>query len=529
MLTSLLSNTTFALFIIIAIGFVVGRISIKGINLDVSAVIFVALLFGHYGVQIPKALGDFGMVLFIFSIGMQAGPGFFSSFKSKGKALSLLASILIISAAGTTIIMSYIYGFNAAEATGLLTGSLTSTPGLATAKEVAGNSAGIAYGIAYPFGVIGVILFVKLLPVILKTDLKKEQLKLDEATRTQYPRVEAAAFEITKPESCGRTLVELSVRAVTGATISRIVRDKHSLIPKGEDCLQMGDNIKAVGTAEALEKLETMVGRRLEGELPFINNIVLETALLTTKALVGRPLASLQLQSAFGCSVTRIRRAGLDLAPDPMLKLRFGDKITLVGPQDSMQEAMNLLGNQKNKISDTDFFPIALGIVLGVILGSIPLGIGSFSFKFGLTGGVLMAALMLSSMGKTGSILWTMSSSANQLLRQLGLLLFLANVGTDAGGSFIETFKTSGASMFLSGVVITLFPMLITTICARIFMRTNILQLLGTLTGGMTSTPGLAAADSMCNSTSVSVAYATVYPVAMVLLIVMTQFVSILV
>lgn len=529
MLATLFNSTIFALFVIIAIGFVVGRINIKGINLDVSAVIFVALLFGHYGVQIPAALGNFGMVLFIFSIGIQAGPGFFSTFRSKGKTLAIISTVLVLSAAAVAVGTSYIFGFTAAEATGLLTGSLTSTPGLATAKEIAGDSAAIAYSIAYPFGVLGVILFVKMLPAVLKVNLKDEELKIAQSIQTLHPDVTASAFKIVNNTVAGRSLQDLAIRSLTGAIISRIVRGGKSIIPLGVDTLEIGDLIKAVGTEESLTKLEKIVGQRIEGELPFGDNITLQTALLTTKSLVGKSIMSLNIQKLFGCTITRVHRSSIDLTPTPSLTLKFGDKLTLVGPKENMKEVFSLLGNQRKLISDTDFFPIALGIVLGVIVGNISIAFYDFSFSFGLTGGVLLTALLLSSIGKTGTIIWTMSSSANQLLRQLGLLLFLANVGTAAGATLVDTFMDSGWSLFIAGLLITIVPLIVATIVARSFYKINLLELLGTLTGGMTSTPGLAAADSMCSSSTTSVAYATVYPVAMVLLIILTQVVALVV
>lgn len=527
MLTTLFSSPIFALFIIIAIGFIVGRIEIKGINLDVSAVIFVALLFGHYGVMIPDDLGNFGMALFIFSIGIQAGPGFFGTFKSKGKTLSMVAAVLVVSAAGVTLALRYIFGFTAAEATGLLTGSLTSTPGLATARELSGDDAAISYGIAYPFGVIGVILFVKLLPRILGIDVAAQARELESQESIKYPAIESSAFRVTNGLVVGRTLEQLGLRTMTGAIISRIVRGGKSIIPTGSDTIEMDDLFKAVGTADSLDKMENLVGHRIEGDLPFGDDIELQTALVTTKSLVGRDLGSLNLQQNFSTTITRVRRSGLSLAPDPKLKIKFGDKLTMVGPKENMSEVMSLLGNQSQKLSDTDFFPIALGIVIGVIVGHISISFSdSFSFSFGLTGGILLSSLVLSSIGKTGPVIWTISSSSNQLLRQMGLLLFLANVGTSAGANLVSTFLSQGWTLFVSGILITLLPMIIATFVAIKVFKINVLELLGTLTGGMTSTPGLAAADSMSSSSATSIAYATVYPVAMVLLIICTQIIA---
>lgn len=527
MFATLLNSSIFALFIIIALGFVLGRIKIRGINLDVSAVIFVALLFGHFGVVIPAELGNFGMALFIFSIGIQAGPGFFSTFRSKGKTLAVISAVLVCSAAAVAILSAWIFNFTGADAAGLLAGSLTSTPGLATAKEVAGDSAAISYSIAYPFGMIGVILLVKLLPTILKINLKDEEKRIEESNRRLYPEVVAGSFRVTNELVLGKTLSDLCIRSITGAVISRIVRGTDSIIPTGTDVLLEGDLIKAVGTGDSLGKLEQFLGEAIPGELPFTNDIELQTALVTSRGILGRTLGNLNLHSNFGCTVTRIRRSGIDLSPDPTISLKFGDKLTIVGHKENMKEIFALVGNQRKLISDTDFFPIALGIVLGVVLGNVSISFSdSFSFSLGLTGGILLTALLLSAIGKTGGIIWTMSSSANQLLRQLGLLLFLANVGSSAGAGLVSTFLGSGWMLFVAGIFITLIPMIVATIVARSFYKINMMELLGTLTGGMTSTPGLAAADSMCSSTATSVAYATVYPVAMVLLIILTQIVA---
>lgn len=386
MFADLLNSSYFALFLIVALGFMLGRIKIKGLSLDVSAVIFIALLFGHFGVIIPKELGNFGLVLFIFTIGIQAGPGFFDSFRSKGKTLIIITLLIICSAALTAVGLKYAFDIDTPSVVGLIAGALTSTPGLAVAIDSTHSPlASIAYGIAYPFGVIGVILFVKLLP--------------------------------------------------------RIMR--------------------------------------------------------------------------------------IDLSPSPDLALKFGDKLMVVGEKDGIKGVARLLGNDTKQLSDTDFFPIALGIVLGVLFGKLNISFSdSLSFSPGLTGGILMVALFLSAIGKTGPILWSMSGPANQLLRQLGLLLFLAEVGTSAGRNLMATFQESGWLLFGVGAAITLVPMLV-AVCVGLFVfKINILDLLGTITGGMTSTPGLAAADSMTDSNIPSVAYATVYPIAMVFLILIIQVIA---
>lgn len=531
MLESLLQSSYFALFLIVALGFMLGRINFKGISLDVSAVIFIALLFGHFGVIIPKELGNFGLVLFIFTIGIQAGPGFFDSFRSKGKVLILITLLIVGSASITGLIFKYLLGIGTADIVGLIAGALTSTPGLAAAIDAThSSSASIAYGIAYPFGVIGVILFVKLLPKMLGIDLKKEEKRLESQRNEKNPAIQTGTFKITNSNTFGKTLTQLQVRTMTGAMVSRIQHDGTTELPSPTTVLNENDLVKAVGSEGALEQLALLLGERVAGDLPLGQSYELRLLLITNKDVIGKSLGSLNFQGNFNCTVTRIRRSGIDLSPEPDLVLKFGDKLTVVGHQDSIKELSKLLGNDEKRLSDTDFFPIAMGIVLGVIFGKINISFSDgFSFSPGLTGGVLIVALVLSAIGKTGPIIWSMSGSANQLLRQLGLLLFLAEVGTSAGINLASTFQESGWMLFGVGFTITIVPMIVAVLVGYWIFKISIFDLLGTITGGMTSTPGLAAADSMSSCDAPSVAYATVYPIAMVFLIVFIQLIATLV
>lgn len=531
MFAELLKSPYFALFVIVALGFMLGRIRVKGLSLDISAVIFVALLFGHYGVLIPKALGDLGLVLFIFTIGIQAGPGFFDSFRSKGKTLILITILIILSASLTAVGLKYLFGLDTPSTVGLIAGALTSTPGLAVAIDSTNSPlASIAYGIAYPFGVIGVILFVKLLPRLLKVDLEEEARRLEAERVGQFPQLKTCVFRVTNPSAFGKSLAQLNIRAVTGAVVSRIKSDNQILMPSASYALHQDDYLQAVGSEESLNQLAEMMGERQEGELPLTKRQIVETVVLTKKDVVNKNLGSLNLHGNYGCTITRVRRSGIDLTPTPDLILKFGDKLMIVGEIEGVKGASELLGNNVKLLSDTDFFPIAVGIVLGVLVGKLNITFpGGVSFSPGLTGGVLLTSLVLSAIGKTGPILWNMSGPANQLLRQFGLLLFLSEVGTSAGQNLVATFQESGWSMFLVGMCITLVPMLIAALVARLVFKISMLDLLGTITGGMTSTPGLAAADSMVDSNIPGVAYATVYPIAMVFLILFIQLIAVFV
>ena len=526
----LIQSDYFALFVIICIGFIIGNVKVKGISLDISAIIFVALVFGHFGVSLPDVLGKIGLVLFIYTIGIQSGPGFFDSFKEHGRNLAMLAVVVIVSAALITLASISIFDIDTPIAIGLLSGSLTSTPGLAAAIESTQSPlASIGYGIAYPFGVIGVILFVRLYPRILKINLKKAEESYEAKTQSGYDTIISKHFEVENDNVFGKTIGELRVRSMTQAVISRIIHEGRAEKPEAYTKLSKGDLIRAVGTEESLRRVELLIGNETDKEIPLGVNHVVQSVLVTNKEVVNKPLGEFNLQGNYHAIVTRIRRSGIDITPNPSLRLQLGDKILVACDRDHIKQVLHLFGNNDKKLSDTDFFPVATGIVLGVLLGKLSISFGeSFTFNLGLTGGVLIVSMLLGRIGKTGKVLWTMSGNANQLLRQLGLMFFLASVGTKAGATLVETYSNYGIKLFIVGALITIVPMILAAIVAQVVLKINVLSLLGALTGSMTSTPGLAAADPMTDSNAPSIAYATVYPIAMVLLIVCVQLLALI-
>lgn len=525
----LLGNSYFALFLIILIGFIIGRIKIKGISLDVSAVIFVALVFGHFGVIVPKDFQYLGLVLFIFTIGIQAGPGFFSSFKKNGRQLAILATLLIVSSSLITFGVYYFGGIDRSLCIGLLTGSLTSTPGLAAAIDTTGSPlSSIGYGIGYPFGVIGVILFVSFLPRILRVNIKQAEDQYRHEVSGGFPEIRKRNFRVENENVFGKTIGELRIRYMTKAVVSRVMHGDAAITPVSDTVLKKGDIIKAVGTSAALDRVRLLIGSETATEIPLSTQYDVRSLLVTNKEVVGKTLGQLNMLNTYNTTVTRIRRSGIDLSPSPSSKLQFGDKLIVACNRENMEQVVRIFGDDDRRLSDTDFLPIATGIILGILVGKLSLNFGSFSFSLGLTGGILLTALVLGRTGKTGPVMWTMTGAANQLLRQFGLLFFLAAVGTSAGSSLVDTFQQYGIELFLYGIVITLVPMILTAIVARYFLKMNVLTLLGTLTGSMTSTPGLAAIDGMTDTDAPSVAYATVYPIAMVLLIVAVQVLSLI-
>ncbi len=523
---NLLSQSYFVLFLIISLGFILGNIRIKGVSLDASAVIFVALLFGHYGILVPKDFQYIGLILFIFTIGLQAGPGFFYSFRKQGKQLIFTTLIIVLTGWITAILLGWGLGIDSRLSVGLFTGALTSTPGLAAAIDATHSPlASIGYGIAYPFGVLGVILFVRIYPLITKIDLKKAKKSLEEETKELYPEVQRQNFVVENENVIGKTIGELKIRSMTGANVSRILKGKTAVTPDVDTRLEKGDVIRVVGSNKSLEKTRLLIGTPTEKEIPLGKDYEVRSVLVTNKKIINKTLDELNLWHHFHATVTRIRRSGIDIIPTPATMIRFGDKLIVACNHNQMKNIMFLLGNEDKKLSDTDFFPVATGIVLGILLGKLNIGFNDkFTFHLGLTGGVLITAMILSSIGKTGPVLWTMSGAATQLLKQLGLLFFLAAVGTHAGEHLSEIYQSYGFKLFIIGAVITLLPMIAGVWTGQKIFKINPLKLLGTLTGGMTSTPGLAAVDSLSESNAPQIAYATVYPFAMVLIIILVQF-----
>lgn len=525
----LFSNSYSALFLIIVLGYLLGRIKVKGVSLGVSAVIFVALIFGHYGVTIPQDFQYLGLVLFIFTIGIQAGPGFFESFSKHGRQLVILATVLVVSGGVVAYLIYFFSGIDMNICMGLLTGALTSTPGLAVAIDASGSHvSSIGYSIAYPFGVIGVILFVSFLPKFLHKNIKDAEEQYRAERNAAFEAIESSNFVVKNENVIGKTLSELRIRFMTKAVISRVMYEKVAITPSRDTVLNKGAIVKAVGTKEALERVRLLIGPKTEEEIPLSKKYEIRSFLVTNEEVVKKRLGELNLSRTYNATVTRIMRSGVQLSSRPALKLLFGDKVIVAAHKENLKQISRIFGDDDKKLSATDFFPISVGIILGILASKVSLNVGSFSFKPGLAGGMLIMALILGRLGKTGPIMWTMTGASNQLLRQLGLLFFLSAVGTHAGLDLASTFQKYGIELFFYGFLITIIPLVLTSLVAQYFIKMNLLVLLGTLTGSMTSTPGLATVNNMSDTDAAAIAYVTVYPVAMVLLIVVVQVLSML-
>ena len=532
----LLTKDYFVLFLVIGLGISLGNVKIKGINFDTSAVIFVAIFFGYiynlYGINfnIPPIIQSVGLVLFIYTIGMQAGPSFFSSFKEQGTKLITLSAITVLSGAITAISISYFYDVDMNMMSGLLTGALTSTPGLAASIEASQSSlASIGYGIAYPFGVLGVILFVKLGPVLFRVNVKKEEQSFIEDSTSNTPIIINKNLIISNENANGKTINDLRIRFMTKANISRVMKPNQlPTSPTSDTILETGDIIKAVGTENALKRIEILLGKITDIEIPRSGTYDVKWYVISNDAVVNKTIRELNLFENYSATITRIRRSGIDLSPHPNTKIKYGDKILVSSSKGNVSAVTQLFGDSLKRIGQTSFLPVAFGIVIGILLGAIAIPLGSIHLKLGLTGGVLLASIFLSWKGKVGQIIWNLSGPANQILRQFGLLLFLTPVGLKAGQSLTLAIEKHGFILFLYGALITLIPMITTVLVGRYLMKINFLSILGALTGGMTSTPGLSATDSMTESDAPQIAYAAVYPFSLVLIIIVAEIMAVL-
>ncbi|MGB5444349.1 MAG: TrkA C-terminal domain-containing protein [Psychromonas sp.] len=536
LITELLTKDYFVLFLVIGLGTAIGNVRVKGISFDTSAVIFVAIFFGYlynlYGVNfsIPPIIQSVGLVLFIYTIGMQAGPSFFSSFKEQGTTLLVLAGTTVVTGGITAVAIAYIYDVDMNMMSGLLTGALTSTPGLAASIEASNSPlASIGYGIAYPFGVLGVILFVKLAPVLFRVDMKNEEENFAAKSRSNTPPVINKNLIIANENVNGKTLGELKIRFMTKANISRIMKPNQLPIsPTSSTVLETGDIIKAVGTVNALARIEILLGKVTDIEIPSSGLYEIKWYVVSNNSVVNKTIQELNLLENYSATITRIRRASIDLAPHPTTRIKYGDKILISSSKGNVPAVTQLFGDSLKRVGQTSFLPVAFGIAIGVLVGALAIPLGSLHFKLGLTGGVLLASIFLSWKGKFAGVIWNLSSPANQILRQLGLLMFLTPVGLSAGESLVPAIQEHGAVLFIYGAAITLIPMIVTVLVGRFFLKINFLSILGALTGGMTSTPGLSAADSMTESEAPQIAYAAVYPFSLVLIIVIAEIMALL-
>lgn len=535
------AQAIFLFSIVIAVGVFLGKHKIAGISLGITFVLFAGILMGHLGFRINPVVSefikDFGLILFVFSIGLQVGPGFFASFRKGGALLNVLAASIVLLGVLTTLSIHFLTGTSVPVLTGIMSGAVTNTPGLGAAQNAlaqSGNVFGetmpdisIGYAIAYPFGVLGIILTMLILRKSLGIDLAGE---MDKLTNEQHPvdsLPEKINILVTNPLAFNRSVLEISKRFGSGLVISRVLHKGELRTATSETIIHENDIVLMVVKRGLIPEILSSMGVISEMDLSARpGSLISNRLIVTNRELSGKTLGSLKLRTRFNINITRVYRSGIEFVPSPGLQLQMGDRLTVVGDEASVENVTKLIGNSLKRLDEPDIIPIFVGITIGVLIGSIPISIPGMihPVKLGIAGGPLIVAILLSKFGHKFSLVSYTTASANLMLREIGIVLFLASVGIKSGEQFIPSLVNGdGFIWMLYGAMITLIPILIVGFFTSLVLKRNYFETCGLLSGSMTDPPALAFANDMAKSEAPSVAYATVYPLVMFLRIFMAQ------
>lgn len=525
---------------VISIGVLLGKIKIFGVSLGVTFVLFVGILMGHFGftgeTHILHFIREFGLILFVFCIGLQVGPSFFSSFKKGGMRLNVLAvGIVLLNIA--VMLSIYFMADGRVELpmmVGVLYGAVTNTPGLGAAQEAlnqlnyTGDPIALGYACAYPLGVVGIIASMIIIRYVFRISYNKEEdnlKKMDEDIMKHKPHI--MTLEVRNEAIDGKTLKQVGDFLGRPYVCSRICQDGHVSIPTQETILHMHDQLLIVSSEEDAEAIVAFIGKEIEMDWEKQDMPMVSRRILVTKAEInGKRLGSMHFRSMYGVNVTRINRSGTDLFADPNLVLQVGDRVMVVGQQDAVDRVSNVLGNQLKRLDTPNIVTIFVGIFLGILLGSLPIAFPGMPtpVKLGLAGGPLVVAILIGRFGHKIKLVTYTTMSANLMLREIGIVLFLASVGIEAGEQFLQTVVEGNGLLYVGyGFLITIVPLLIIGIIARLYYKVNYFTLMGLIAGSNTDPPALAYANQVANNDAASVGYSTVYPLSMFLRILAGQ------
>ena len=528
-----LASTLVLYSFVIAAGIFLGKLKIGGISLGVTFVLFVGIIMGHFGYvvnpEVLKFVREFGLILFIFAIGIQVGPRFFSSFKKGGVLLNCLAVLIIVLNVAIVLAIFFIdRGTDISALVGVMSGAVTNTPGLAAAQQTAGTTEAInimamGYAAAYPLGVIGIILSMLILKAVYRINIDDEIHKIEEEIEGSQQKPLVLSFEVTNKLIDGKTLYQLHQILECDFVVSRLMgADGKVIIPTSKTELHVGDKIIAVLGPNDEMKFQGVIGHEIQMDWEEVQSTVLSRRIVVTQNKYnGVALGALRLHTAYSLNCTRVNRAGVDLIASPSLRLQVGDRLTVVGDPNDIERLATRLGNSMKRLNQPNLITIFIGIMFGIIVGSINVG---FGMKLGLAGGPLVVAILISRFGYKFKLVTYTSSSASLLMRELGICLFLASVGISSGKGFAETvFNATGMWWVIWGFIITLVPLIVVSFIARGVYKINYLTIMGLISGGCTDPPALAYANNSTGSDAPAVAYSTVYPLTMFLRVVSAQ------
>ncbi len=533
--------------IVISVGVLLGKVKAFGVSLGVTFVLFAGILAGHVGFTAPTSIlsfiQDFGLILFVFCIGLQVGPGFFESFRKGGVTLNALSACAI---ALNILVMFVCYRLffdttdpaNLPMMVGTLYGAVTNTPGLGAANEALGTvflngevpQIASGYACAYPLGVIGIIGATIAVRHICKVSLQKEEAQLEEAeAQNPHAKPYILHLRVTNQFITGRTLMQISEFLNRDIVCTRLLHDGHILIPNRNTVLNMDDEVLVVCAEADAEAIQAFIGPKLDTEWTIEDKaqpLVSKRVVVTNPKMNGKTLGKMHFSSVYGVNVTRITRQGIDLFASRNHHFHVGDKIMVVGPEENVNRVADLMGNSVKRLNTPNIATIFIGIIVGILFGSMPIAIPGMPvpLKLGLAGGPLIVAIIIGRFGYRMKLVTYTTTSANMMLREIGLVLFLASVGIKAGNGFWETVVAGdGLKYVYTGVLITIIPILIVGSVARLRYHFNYFTIMGMLAGTYTDPPALAFANATCSKEAPAIGYSTVYPLSMFLRIFTAQ------
>lgn len=537
-----IGHSILLLAIVIFVGIWLGKIKIAGISLGITWILFVGIILSHFGMRMDAGalhfLKEFGLILFVYSIGLQVGPGFFSSFKKGGVTLNLLATGIVLAGVGITCIIHFITGIPITTMVGILSGAVTNTPGLGAAQQAYYDMAGVelpaiamGYAVAYPLGVIGIILAIVLIRYIFRISFEKELVSARSTADEKASRATHVSVLVKNPALFGKEISEVASLIDKKFVISRVLHMGKGLeIAKPHTRLGKEDKLFIIAASQDMNAIIAFIGEKIEmhrAEWEKLDADLVSRRIVITRAEInGKTLGQLHLRGGYGVNVTRVNRSGVDLVAHTGLQLQMGDRVTVVGAETDISNVEKLLGNSLRRLREPNLVPIFLGIALGIILGSIPFAFPGIPqpVKLGMAGGPLIVAILISRFGPHYKLVTYTTMSANLMLREIGISLFLACVGLNAGEEFVDTVVNGGGFSWIGyGFIITFLPLILVGIVARGIYKVNYFTLMGLIAGSTTDPPALAYSNATAGNDMPSVGYATVYPLTMFLRVLTAQ------
>ncbi len=528
--------------LVISIGIMLGKVKIFGISLGTTWILFTGIFFGHFGLQIEEPvlhfMKEFGLILFVYSIGMQVGPSFFSSFKQGGITLNLLATSIVLIGAVTAFVLHLVTGTPISTMVGIMSGAVTNTPGLGAAQQTYFDITGtndpyiaMGYAVAYPLGVVGIILTIILIRVIFKVNFEQENKSFQSSDDSKLNEAQMFSLQVLNPAIFGKSIEDINKLIEKKFVVSRVLHAQTGklVVPQPETVLCENDKLLVVSNLKNIDTIEALIGKRIDMDRSdwdkLDSQLVSRRISITKSEINGRTIGSLRLRSLYGVNITRVNRAGIDLIADARLPLQLGDRVTVVGSEEAIANVEKVLGNSLKRLREPNLISIFIGIALGVLLGSVPFMFPGIPqpVKLGLAGGPLIVAILISKFGPKYKLVTYTTMSANLMLREIGIALFLACVGLGAGEGFVDTVVNGGYRWIGYGMIITVVPLLIVGLFARKVFKINYFTLMGLIAGSMTDPPALSFANQTAGNDIPAVGYATVYPLTMFLRVITAQ------